>query len=61
MAELLPRLSQQLRGESREKPDLFRSGATDMSIVKRLKEIAIASFCKNIASLMRGVLMLLYF
>ena len=40
MAELLPRLSLQLRGVSREKPDLFRSGATDLPIVKRIKEIA---------------------
>ena len=40
VAELLPRLSLQLRGVSREKPDLFRSGATDLPIVKRIKEIA---------------------
>jgi len=40
VAELLPRLSLQLRGLSREKPDLFRSGATDLPIVKRIKEIA---------------------
>ena len=40
MAELLPRLSQQLRGLSREKPDLFHSGATDLPIVKRIKETA---------------------
>ena len=40
VAELIPRLSLQLRGVSREKPDLFRSGATDLPIVKRIKEIA---------------------
>ena len=40
MAELIPRLSLQLRGVSREKPDLFHSGATDLPIVKRIKEIA---------------------
>ena len=40
MAELLSRLSLQLRGVSREKPDLFHSGATDLPIVKRTKEIA---------------------
>ena len=40
VAELLPRLSLQLRGVSREKPDLFHSGATDLPIVKRIKEIA---------------------
>ena len=40
MAELLPRLSLQLRGVSREKPDLSHSGATDLPIVKRIKEIA---------------------
>ena len=40
MAELLPRLSLQLRGVSREKPDLFHSGTTDLPIVKRIKEIA---------------------
>ena len=40
VAELLPRLSQQLRGVSREKPDLFHSGTTDLPIVKRTKEIA---------------------
>ena len=39
-AELIPRLSLQLRGVSREKPDLFHSGATDLPIVKRIKEIA---------------------
>lgn len=40
VAELLRRLSLQLRGVSREKPDLFHSGATDLPIVKRIKEIA---------------------
>ena len=40
VAELLSRLSLQLRGVSREKPDLFHSGATDLPIVKRTKEIA---------------------
>ena len=40
MAELLPRLSLQLRGVSREKPDLFHFGAIDLPIVKRIKEIA---------------------
>ena len=40
VAELLSRLSLQLRGVSREKPDLFHSGATDLPIVKRIKEIA---------------------
>ena len=40
VAELLRRLSLQLRGVSREKPDLFHSGATDLPIVKRTKEIA---------------------
>ena len=40
MAELLLRLSLQLRGVSREKPDLFRSGAPDLPIVKRIKETA---------------------
>ena len=40
VAELLPRLSLQLRGVSWEKPDLFHSGAIDLPIVKRIKEIA---------------------
>ena len=40
VADLLSRLSLQLRGVSREKPDLFHSGATDLPIVKRIKEIA---------------------
>lgn len=40
MAELLPQLCLQLRGVSRAKPDLFHSGATDLPIVKRIKEIA---------------------
>ena len=40
VAELLPRLSQQLRGVSREKPDLFHSATPDLPIVKRIKEIA---------------------
>lgn len=40
VAELLSRLSLQVRGVSREKPDLFHSGATDLPIVKRIKEIA---------------------
>ena len=40
MADLLSRLSLQLRGVSREKPDLFHSSATDLPIVKRTKEIA---------------------
>ncbi len=40
VAELLPQLCLQLRGVSREKPDLFHSGATDLPIVKCIKEIA---------------------
>ena len=40
VAELISRLSLQLHGVSREKPDLFHSGATDLPIVKRTKEIA---------------------
>lgn len=40
VAELLPQLSLQLCGGSRAKPDLFHSGATDLPIVKRIKEIA---------------------
>ena len=40
MSDLLSRLSLQLRGVSREKPGLFHSGATDLPIVKRIKEIA---------------------
>lgn len=40
MAELLRRLNLELRGVSRENPDLFHSGATDLPIVKRIKEIA---------------------
>ena len=40
VAELLPRLSLQFRGVSREKPGLFHSSATDLPIVKRIKEIA---------------------
>jgi len=40
VAELLRRLNLELRGVSRENPDLFHSGATDLPIVKRIKEIA---------------------
>ena len=60
VAELLPRLSLQLRGVSREKPDLFHSGATDLPIVKRIKEIANRIILQK-HSLMHGALMLLYF
>ena len=63
MAELLPRLSLQLRGVSvsREKPDLFHSGATDLPIVKRIKEIANHIIPQKHSQSYACALILLYF
>jgi len=61
VAELLPRLSQQLRGLSREKPDLFHSGATDLPIVKRIKEIANRIILQKHSQSYACALILLYF
>lgn len=61
VAELLSRLSLQLRGVSREKPDLFHSGATDLPTVKRIKEIANRIILQKHSQSMRGALMSLYF
>jgi len=61
VAELLPRLSLQLCGVSREKPDLFRSGATDLPIVKRIKEIANRIILQKHSQSYACALILLYF
>ena len=61
MAELLPRFSLQLRGVSREKPDLFHSDPTDLPIIKRIKEIVNRIILLKHSQFYACALILLYF